>query len=360
MRKLVFYIDTMYQGGAQRVMANLIDYFYQKNYEVVLINDFIQNGNKIQYPLPEGVKRVYLRKSLDGNKIVKNILRVIKLRNIISEERPDIVVSFLGRPNKRMLLATMGLNVKKIVSVRNDPKMEYGRSFLNRWVINRLFATADGCVFQTKEAKQYFSKKIQKKSTIILNPVAEKFYLVDRKKIQRDIITVGRLEIQKNQKLLIDAFAILAQKYPKENLMIYGEGALHQELEEYIRDRKLEKRVFLKGNISDMENVLSGAKLFVLSSKYEGLPNALMEAMAVGVPCISTNCPCGGPRELIQNENEGILVPCDDIESMRNAIDLLLSTKEKCETMTQEEKRRSLEFRAEVVYKQWENYFQNL
>lgn len=130
MKKILFYIDMMYRGGAQRVMANLIEYFTEQGYETVLVNDFVQNSDKAQYHLPAGLKRVYLRQNLGGNKIVKNIERITRLRKVIKEEQPDMVLSFLGRPNKRMLLSTVGMRVKKVVSVRNDPYREYGKGFL--------------------------------------------------------------------------------------------------------------------------------------------------------------------------------------------------------------------------------------
>lgn len=360
MKKILFYIDMMYRGGAQRVMANLIEYFTEQGYETVLVNDFVQDSNKAQYHLPAGLKRVYLRQSLGGNKIVKNIERIVRLRKVIKEEQPDMVLSFLGRPNKRMLLSTMGMKVKKVVSVRNDPYREYGRGFFSMQFARQLFKLADGCVFQTKEAAEYFPKSVQKKSTIILNPVGEKFYSVKRSETLKNIITVGRMEPQKNQKLLIEAFSKIVKEFAEDNLIIYGEGPLRKELKNYIENLGLKGRVQLPGNVSNVEEVLAQAKIFVLPSDYEGMPNALMEAIAVGVPCISTDCPCGGPRMLISNEQEGKLVPCDNVSEMAKAIRELLLDANARTQMTIAETRKAELFAADHIYKQWEKYFDRL
>ena len=157
--------------------------------------------------------------------VLSNIKRILKLRKIIKAEHTDAVVSFMGPPNIRMLLATMGLKCRKIVSVRNDPYKEYGDGLV-KMVTNIIFRLADGCVFQTKEAAMYFSKNIQQKSKIIFNPVGKQFYEVKRVDNPKNIVTVGRLFLQKNHTLLIKAFSKLAHEFPDDNLIIYGEGEL--------------------------------------------------------------------------------------------------------------------------------------
>lgn len=354
-KKIILYIDVMYRGGAQRVMANIANYFVEKNWDVVLINDFVQDTNISQYKVSAKVRRIYLRNKLSGNTIIKNIERIYNLRKIIELEQPNTVLSFLGRPNIRMLISTIGLSCKKIVSIRNDPEREYGSSRLRKRYINMLFGLANGYVFQTEEASRYFNKKIQKKSTVILNPVDDVFFRIGREKQTHHIISVGRLEPQKNQKMLIKAFAEIAEQYPQENLIIYGEGNQRNELEKEISTLKLEGRVFLPGNISNVEEILASARMFVLSSDYEGLPNALMEAMAVGVPCISTDCPCGGPGMLIDQNSEGILVQCDNPQQMANAMKKILEDQQS-ERLGRKAKERAKEFQIDVIMERWEKY----
>lgn len=359
-RKILMYIDMMSHGGAQQVMRNLADHFATEKIEVVLVNDFRLDENEAQYQLNKNIKRLYLRHTNSGNVVVKNFERVAALRRIVKKEMPDIVLSFLGRPNQRMLIATIGLKPKKIVSVRNDPQKEYGKSWFKRCLARSLFRLADGCVFQTEEAKRYFSHSVQNRSEVIVNPVNEQFYSVKRNLYTRDIVSIGRLEPQKNNALLIYAFADLANKYKDQNVIFYGDGSLKETLLQLVKEKHLDKRIYFAGDTDNVPNILKKCNLFVLSSDYEGMPNALMEAMAVGVPCISTDCPCGGPKELIKNGEEGLLIPTGNIEEMKKAIDTILSNEKKRVELGNKAYVKAKEFRGEKVFVLWENYFNKI
>ena len=354
--KIVLYIDSMCKGGAQRVMSNLADHLVEKE-EVILINDYKQDLDESQYIVNKCVRRLYLKNELSGNILVKNVQRIVNLRKIVREENPDVILSFMGRPNIRMAIATLGLRVKKIVSVRNDPNREYGENRIKKKIINFLFGLLDGCVFQTDEAKEYFSKKIQDKSRIIYNPVKHTFFETKREKICNNIVTFGRLEPQKNHSLLIGAFSQLADKFQNVNLIIYGEGPLKSNLECLIRELELDGRVILAGNTDHVVEELSKAMLFVLCSDYEGMPNALMEAMAAGVPCIATDCPCGGPHELIRDKTDGILIPCQDELALSEAMCDLIVNEDKREGYGLRAKQRAQMFKPELIYQEWDDYF---
>ena len=355
MKRILFYIDSLYRGGAQRVMANLITYFSAK-YSVILVNDFIPVQKSLLYPIPDSVKRIYLRKSIRGNHIIKNISRIFNLRKTIKKECPDVVLSFLGNPNKRMLLASFGLNCKKFVSVRNEPSHEYGKGKFDQWFANKLFSLADGIVFQTIEASNYFQKSIRDKSKIILNPISKSFYEAKRAVTDENVITVGRFETQKNHLLLLSAWKGIEKDFPEDKLILYGDGPLRKVYEDYILHNNLVDRVDLPGVVSDVPKILRKAKLFVLSSNFEGMPNALMEAMAVGVPVISTNCPCGGPKMLIETNEQGCLVPCNDVVALQKAMKELLLSKALRERNGLAAKERAKYFEEDVIYVQWEEF----
>lgn len=348
------------RGGAQRVMSNLVTYFHNKGYEVILANDFIRDDKLPHYDVPDGVKRVFLRQKRKGIPGVKNLQRVINLRRIIKSEKPDIVLSFLGSPNYTTLLASRGLNVKVVTSVRNDPNREYGSTQFKKKTANMLFARADGCVFQTEDASMYFNGNIRSKSRVILNPVGDAFYATQRAEEPQNIVTFGRLEPQKRHKMLIDAFSEIAGEFPSENLIIYGDGPLRAETEEYCRQKGLENRILLPGNVPDVDQKLSVAKVFVLPSDYEGLPNALMEAMAVGTPAISTDCPCGGPKTLIRDNTQGILFPCGDTKALVEALRKLLSDSELQKTLSENSRIRANDFKPEKIYAMWEEYLSSI
>ena len=221
-RKIVCYIDAMDRiGGAQRVMFNLAEYLALKGYSVIMVNEFILKGRD-EYDFPKSIKRYILDNDNDG-KIKKNINRVRQLRKIIKTEHPELVLSFMGRQNYRMYLASYGIDVKKIISVRNDPKIEYGRG-IKKIIANKVFESMDGCVFQTHEAQKYFTPKLVAKSKVIINGLGDIFYEQKYNPDAKNIVSIGRLESQKNFKMLIDAFGEIEELFPEEkkNMLIYS------------------------------------------------------------------------------------------------------------------------------------------
>lgn len=358
LKKIAFYIDSMEMGGANRVVANLTEYFSGQGYEVILINDITPRTHIKTYKILSEVKRFYLDENIQYRRSVeKQYKRIYTLRKVLKEENVDTVVSFMGPPNYRLLLATIGLKIKKVVSVRNDPYREYGGG-IKKIIAKNIFKLADACVFQTNDAAEYFSKAVRRKSQIIFNPVNPKFFQTEWIGNEKNIAVVGRLQKQKNPVLAVKAFEKIANEFPEYTMTYYGEGELRDELIEYIKKKSLNEQVIIYGKVTDVEKYLSQASVFVLSSDYEGLPNALMEAMAVGIPCISTDCPCGGPRSLIQNERQGVLVPCNDIQMLADAMRVLLKNGTLRSEMSLEEKNRAKKFAPEVIFKQWEEFLQ--
>lgn len=352
--KILFYINAIHDGGAERVMINLAKYFSDTGYETILVTSFIDTW---EYKIEGNVKRLTLEENeIKQGKIKRNFSRIIKLRDILKKEKPDVAVSFMAEPNFRLLVASLGLNVKTIVSVRNDPNKEYAGKigkFVGKWIL----PIADGCVFQTKEAQEWFPERLQRKSTIIFNAVKEEFFHIERRPVDGEIITCGRLEAQKNHKLLIDAFAEVVKEYPYAKLKIYGEGSLREVLQEQIDKLGLHDKAFLMGATNDVAKALQTADLFVLSSDYEGMPNALVEAMAAGIPCISTDCPCGGPRELFGSFSFEALSKINDRENLYINISKNLGDKDlriKAGAMC---KKIAEGFKSNAVFKIWEKYF---
>ena len=192
--------------------------------------------------------------------------------------------------------------------------------------MKKLYPLADGIVFQTPDAKKYFDGIVNSNYEIIPNPVNDLFiknpYSEERKKV---IVNVGRIEGQKNQLLLIKSFEKIMDKFPDYKLIIYGEGSKKEELIKYINERKLNNRVVLAGQVDNIYDKIYDASLFVLSSDYEGMPNALIEAMCLGLPVISTDCPCGGPKMLIKDGVNGFLVPVNDENIMSETISRILA-----------------------------------
>lgn len=348
--KILFYINAIHYGGAERVMCNLATQFSEHGHECVLTTSFRDDW---EYSFGKEVKRVALFESrLKYGFLKRNIFYVKKLRKILKEEKPDVVVAFMAEPNFRAIMASVGLNNKVVISVRNDPNREYpGR--LNRILAKFLFRFADGIVFQTEDAQKWFPKSIQKKSRIIFNQVDEIFYNTTYNGERHDIVTTGRLTAQKNHKMLIRAFAAIADKI-SDNLIIYGEGELRGELESLIAELHLENRVFLPGSVKNVADTIKSAKLFVLSSDYEGMPNSLMEAMALGIPCISTDCPCGGAKALLNEVEDDCLVAVNNENELSEKMYRILKTDSF--HISQNLQLKAKCFNPYEIYEIWKNY----
>lgn len=355
MKKVLLYIDSMQKGGAQRVMGVLGKHLCDKGVTTLLINDIVPEERKEEYPIDARIQRVFLdQDNMKGKD--KNFHRVKKLRKIVKMENPDVILSFMGPPNYRMLMATLGLHCRKVVSVRNDPYKEYGNTRIRRLIAGLLFRLADGCVFQTEMASEYFPKCVRRKSNIILNPVDPTFFDVQWNESENSLITVGRLYPQKNHALLIRAFARLHKDMPEISLKICGKGVEEQRLKQLVQDLRIEDCVHFLGEINDVKEQLKHSSCFVLSSDYEGLPNALMEAMAVGMPAISTDCPCGGPRMLIKQYENGILVPCNDEKSLEKAIIYMMTEKSERIKLGHQAKQSAGRFNTATVMEKWYSY----
>lgn len=323
MKKIVFYISSLSRGGAERVVMILANYL-SADAEIIVLTD-TKDAN--EYGGETKFQRVDLGfvpyHGIIG-KITGRIAYLRKIRTACRQCSPDVIVSFSESGGNRIAVATKGLPYKKVTAIRSNPANSY-KTAKEKQQINRQLAKNDGIVFQTEDQKLFFTDAIQQKSTVILNPIGEKFAkAAPTCERQKEVVTAGRLSKSKDHATLIKAFALLAPKYPDYTFKIYGGGELEQQLREQIQTLHMESRILLMGETAGVEEHIKKAAVFVLSSTNEGLPNALMEAMAMGMPVVSTDCPCGGPRTLIQDGENGLLVPVGDETAMAAAIGLLL------------------------------------
>lgn len=317
--KIAFFIGGMGSGGAERVISILANSFIKLGWNVDIV---LLLRNEVIYDLEKSINLVDFTGKY--KEYAKNIVVWIKkIRNYIKQEKPTCIISFVGRINALVLTASMGLETPIIVSERNDPQHD-GRSKLMLYYCNLTYKLAAAIIFQTKYEKKCFSRHHENRSYIIPNPV-----IVSKPKDCMPhymlISTAGRLVKQKNHKCLIKAIAYLRKKYPNIKCIIYGDGELRDSLLDEIRNLGLSNNVELPGNVSDINRKISESGIFVLSSDYEGLSNALIEAMMLGKACISTNYP--GANEIIQNEVNGLLTPCNDPIQMSKCIERLIENR---------------------------------
>jgi len=319
MNHITFVLNSLAHGGAERVTINLAERLSDKGYNVSIIT---LNKAKKEYNLGSSIERICL------NEYRGKINKVFKLRNSLKSSSTDIIL-VMGVPLLIYFFpAITGLGIPYVVSERNDPSNFDGKKFTK--YISRFFLQfSDGVVFQTKQAKEFYSKRIQKKSTIIPNPLMSENlpapYMGEREK---KIVSVGRLVKQKNHMLLIRAFKNISEEHPEYKLEIYGEGPERANLENEIEILGLKNKVTLPGVHDDVLDKIKNASVFVLSSNCEGIPNALIEAMAIGLPCISTDTPSGGPSSLIENYESGILVRVKDLNALEREMINLIESKD--------------------------------
>lgn len=308
-------------GGAERVMTVLCNEFANRNKDVTLI---VQESMEKAYPLDDRVKMVNTPVRL-RIPALRFIIRLFKLRTQLKKCKPDVIISFMTEMNIATLLMSIGLKVPVIVSERIDPRVKKG---IKAFVRKLVYPLAKGYVFQTENAMNYFSESIREKSTVIANPLPNNLPVKTEYEPTYEIISVGRLESQKNHEMLIKSFYDFKKTHKQYKLKIYGTGSYYEKLNCLINEFALNDSVSLMGSIPEIADRLKNSDIFVLSSDFEGMPNSLAEAMAIGLPCISTDCPCGGPAYLIQNMENGILIPVNDKNELTKALCLLAGNRE--------------------------------
>lgn len=313
-KEIVIVTGSMVRGGAEGVIALVANGLAQRGWHVSIVSILF---NIWDYELDPAIKCIDISRE-KRNQLLDTPRLIFCLRRILKTIKPDAVLSFMVAVNIVTWFSSRGLNIKYIPSERNDP--DKGRSNIIKKLQIQAYSASDSPVFQTTQAKSYFSERIQKKAVIIPNPVREMpmaLYGTTKK-----IVSVGRLSSQKNHKLLIDAFSSILKIYSDFSLEIYGEGPLRTDLQQYIEEKGLSEFVYLCGKVNDVPNRIRDAYMFILSSDYEGLSNALLEAMAIGLPCVSTNC--AGASDVIKDNENGLIVPVGDIDSLVKAMKYLI------------------------------------
>jgi len=317
-------------GGAQRVMVLMANYWAAEGHHVTLVS--LGPQFKDRFALHHLVKRVSLNLSSDsahlGHALYHNALRVLRLRDQLRQSQPDVVISFMGSTNVLTILASRGLGIPVIISERTNPHRQAIGSVWNA-LRSLLYRHADALVVQSSALRDWArGVAVSARVDIIPNPVNPEFNGsargVGRQESSYTVVAMGRLVQVKGFDLLIEAFARCAGKHPEWSLVILGEGEERSNLESLIVAKGLQDRVRLAGQVPRPSHILGQAELFVLSSRFEGFPNALMEAMACKLAVISTDCP-NGPRDIVRDGVDGLLVPPDDVDALAKGMDRLMA-----------------------------------
>lgn len=326
--RITLVIFSLRAGGAERVMSTMANYWAAKGWTVNLLT--LNSPDEVPfYELHPSVRHraLGLASASPGafSGLMNNLYRVRELRRAIRETVPDVVLSSMTPTNVLTLLATRGMNLTVFVREANNPYLsKVGRHWdlLRRWTYRR----ASRVVLLSKDSLAYFSEKVQRRAVVIPNPVIMNAIPRQPRSAngpQMTMIAMGRMAPQKGFEMLLQAFSKNADKHPDWSLEILGDGPLRAELEATVDALGLTGRVRMPGVIKDPYRRLLLADLYVMSSRYEGFPNALCEAMAAGLPVISFACRTG-PAEIIREGIDGVLVPAEDVGALGEAMDRLM------------------------------------
>lgn len=355
---VIFVTYGMKFGGAEKVIATVANSLVSRGNTcniITLINDEcvydLHKDIKVIPMLNKGGKPV----GLDKFTAYRSLRAKVKALN------PDVVIIMPEEISAKAVPSLLGIKAKIVVSERNNPWIMPNNK-LNRALRKVFYPFVDGIIFQTQMASEFFSGILRKKGTIILNPL-DTSRIPSKEPVQvrnKTVVSVGRLAPQKNHKLLIDSFRDFYRFYDDYKLLIYGDGPLKNELMEHARANLYPDSYEFCGATNNVLEEIYDAGMFVMTSDYEGLPNALMEAMACGIPCISTDCPSGGPKSLIENRVNGILCKVGDRPSLVKAM---------CSIADEPDNAKQLGYRAmeiktiadpEIITQEWEDYLRKV
>lgn len=359
-KKIAFYIGALRKGGAERVFVNLADYFQREGYEVIMVTQYQVEE---EYDLPVGVERIISdieEEKVSRSRLLNFFRRLHKLHVIWRNRKPNLVLSCVGKNNFMTIVSSMGTKTKAVVSVVGEAGEEYPTKIM-RMLANLLFPCAAGIILQTERSRDFFRKRVGQRAIILPNSLNPAFirprFEGEREK---EIVSVGRMDENKNHEMQLRAFAALRPEFSDYTLTIYGDGILRTFLEELARELGIADRVRLPGVVPDVASRIERASLFLLTSYSEGVSNALIEALALGLPVIATDVPSGGTEELLEDGVNGLIIPAGDQKALESAMERMLSDSAYADRLGMEAVKIQGRLSPERVNALWKAYFEGI
>lgn len=345
--KLLFVNSSLSSGGSERVMTILANELARKNEVDMLV---LERAEKETYTVNEKVR--IIRPVNQSKGFINKFKKIAELRSIIKKGKYDSVISFIQEINNKVIISSIGLRVSLIVSERCNPKMD--RKKIHNIISSIFYPKVKFVVLQTDDVKKMYSKRMQKNMVVIPNPVDSNIPEPFKGKRDNRIVGVGRLTGQKNFSLLIKAYAKIINKFPDYILEIYGEGPMLKELTDLAKELKIGDKIFFKGYVPDVDELIRNASLYISTSDYEGISNSMIEALAMGIPTICTDCPVGGAKMMINNNENGILISVGDQEALEEAIVKVLSNKTFSHKISKNSIKIKEKYSINNIIKKWE------
>jgi len=364
--RLLILINSMGGGGAERVTASLANYWAAQGWEITIVTLTPQSDDF--YELSASIKRVALE--LGGGSgnvfigLIHNVYRVLAVRQVLRDIKPDVALGMMTTANILLAIASLRLKIRTVGSERTHPP-QYPLGALWERLRSYGYGLLDAVVAQSSEGAEWLKKNTNAKNVVVIpNPAKwpltnhQPLLKVDEvcQKGRKLLLAVGRLSTEKQFDLLIGVFKSLTSRHPDWDLVILGEGYLRSTLEEQVQQQGLENRVYLPGRVGNVGDWYDHADLFVLSSRFEGFPNALVESMAYGLPAVCFDCDTG-PRDIIRHEVDGLLIPQGDEVGLTTALDRLMGDAALRHRFAERAVEVCERFATELVAEKWANLF---
>lgn len=350
MKNVMFINASLTDGGSERVMTLLANQLaLSGNYMIKML---VLRDKEKTYLVSNDVNVVQFH-DMNKNKLIKIFGRILGIRKNMKDFDGEFIIAFMDEIAFLTIVASLGLKKKVIISIRNNPKRKDKKVIR---LISRVFTLplAYKVVFQTPQAKACYSKKIQNKSYIIPNPINKNLPSdVEYNFNNKMVIAIGRLEAQKNYEMAVKAFKKFNVLFPDYKMYIYGKGTEKDKIQNLINDLHMEEKIKLKGFVNNIFEELSKASIFISTSNFEGISNTMLEAMAMGIPTICTNCPIGGAAYVIENYKNGILISVGDVEQMAKELEMIAQNKEFALKLSENARKVNVTYSIEQISKMW-------
>lgn len=348
-KEIIIVINYMANGGAQRVLSELANEWSINGHKITIVQTTPELMNN-SYTINKNIELINIKNTT--SKIYNFINTLFQLFKIIKERKNATVINFLNSNLIFVCISTLFLNNRFVFSERCCPKKS-PKTRIKRLIRDFLYHFCNKCVFQTIEARKYFSKKIQQKSVIIPNPINSNLPDIYSGERNKTIVAIGRLNEQKNYTMLIKAFSKLSLEYPDYKLEIYGQGEEKELLNNLIIKYSMQNQIYLMGFCKDIFNKIKDCSMYVSSSNYEGISNSMLEALSMGLPVIATDCPVGGARMVIENEVNGLLIPVGDETRLYKSMKRIIEDKIFAKKISNEAVKIRVKYPIEKIASEW-------
>ena len=320
MRKALFITNSISFGGASKMLCFVAESLAARGYEVVIVNLRATEDVTEYERTVAGVEVITLDEVPNGKN--RHVYRISKIREAAQQKHSDVVIGFTSFPNIYASMVGKFLHIPSVISERGDPNRTIGNSLKDKiatFIINR----SSGGVFQTDGAKAFFGNGLQKRGIVIPNPIfiKDEIPMIPFAQREKTVVSVGRLDNeQKRLDIMLESFSIFSKTHQEYILKLYGRGTQEAEIKQWCINLGIKDKVKFMGLTTQPMQDIAHDGMFLITSDYEGISNSLLEAMAVGLPCVSTDHTPGGARLLIQDHENGLLAPIEDAEAIARAM----------------------------------------